>query len=126
MVRETIKRREKEARTQFLSKTTHGPSTTTTIQIPPSIPKSSSTSDNGTLRRLLGAALLGCLGDGEERFGLEERRGGDAHKLAALVLLLDEVELRGLRLDDERSDRRHQRLQSALFVAERWREPKFG
>ena len=49
---------------------------------------------------------------------LEKRRGGDAHEFAALILLFDEVELGGLRLYDKRRDRRHQRLQLALLVAE--------
>lgn len=40
-------------------------------------------------------------GDGFEGFLFQEWGGGDAHKFAALVLVLDEVELRGFRFDNE-------------------------
>ena len=54
--------------------------------------------------------------DGGEGLRFEERRGGDAHKLATLILLLDEVQLGRFRLGDEGRDGRHQRFEFAFFV----------
>merc|ERR1719209_1104300 len=66
------------------------------------------------------AASLGGGGggfrDGDEGLRFEELRGGDAHKLATLILLLDEVQLGSFRLGDEGRDGRHQRFEFAFFV----------
>ena len=62
---------------------------------------------------------VGCGGgfrDRDEGLRFEERRGRDAHKLATLILLLDEVQLGRFRLCDEGRNGRHQRFQFAFFV----------